>query len=992
MAQVEYAATACRLAPSVMEKMIRIFPVVGLLSLLTLFSACGDNIGRLFDPEIGGGGGDPGTAVQAMVAGGISVDGRPRLRAMFPEGNGWPGSTPVAVQFNESLNETSVLPASGVPNLFIRVAGTTPAEGDEPGSVAVAASYDFLMGGRLVIMRPLADLDSLNLESYEVVATSDLRDVDGIRFSTGGSTVLGSFTTDEADSVLDGEILSIFPRDNADEQFLDTGVLAIFSKAADTGSVTTGVGGNFILRTAVGVVQAASDDFPLANNVGPGRDGRVLLIQPAVDLAPSTNFEVVVDNTITFPGGGVLDFRGRTPFSVFSTLAFGAVQAVQVGNPSAGFPNKVNSSNLATLLVDVDLPASTAVGDVVQLRIYGLDPAGGDTGLLDFVTAQGSSTMAGAHTLSLSLAGILGMPTTLRLLEGPLTLAAELTRGSLGSGFSISDASTTPALDVTAPTLTTAGPPTGSMPLDLLTDQEDLLFFSTASEELSAANLMVNGSNVTEFATAVDGRFMLPPVSLGRQMAALPYSLTLTDAAGNPGAAAITGEVSQRGVVTGSVAGGTLTVEVYDEASLLPLAGVTVVVEPDLPMKPAVGQLQGVSGADGRVAFGSLLAARYTVTLLLDGYHLTSMLNTPAGFVSLPLRPQLAATATLSASAIFALTANARVLMGCNILDDQLREEILSTQGAPTVLPATFVRPNRPYLLTAYSGIIEPSTAPTFTSSLCSLCGLNGITLTPAQQGIATGTTLSEDITLLPVLGNILTLPSAYVEDFGLATGLDTANLVATPTVRPMLSLRGFGGGTALGIGFATLAAGANYSMQASYDRGAGLLLSGLIPTLWISTKATDIQGNVARHRRFVLNIATGSTFVGASPPGIPVITAPGGASSGSPLVTFADRLDQTEVPGGFATHVLRATDGNGRQWQLFLHDGNGKVGATSIQMPDLAAVATTGLATGFWLLRAESHLSLAGTGYGAGDYVLEERRRQEVTFARSAPVTFTVN
>ena len=56
-----------------------------------------------------------------MVAQGIVVDGRPKVRDVFPKGNGWPGTVPIVVSFNETINESTVSPSGGgSPNLFIR--------------------------------------------------------------------------------------------------------------------------------------------------------------------------------------------------------------------------------------------------------------------------------------------------------------------------------------------------------------------------------------------------------------------------------------------------------------------------------------------------------------------------------------------------------------------------------------------------------------------------------------------------------------------------------------------------------------------------------------------------------------------------------------------------------------------------------------------------------------------------------------------------------
>ena len=69
--------------------------------------------------------------------------------------------------------------------------------------------------------------------------------------------------------------------------------------------------------------------------------------------------------------------------------------------------------------------------------------------------------------------------------------------------------------------------------------------------------------------------------------------------------------------------------------------------------------------------------------------------------------------------------------------------------------------------------------------------------------------------------------------------------------------------------------------------------------------------------------------------------------------------------------------------------DTNAKVGATTWQLPVFSS--PTGLATGTWSIRAENTLFFS-TAAATADMVLEEARREEVTYARAAAESFTVN
>ena len=61
-------------------------------SLLLLASGC-DNVGRAFDPVVDPNEPEPGATesiVEVVPIGGNVVEGRPKVRATYPAGGGWP--------------------------------------------------------------------------------------------------------------------------------------------------------------------------------------------------------------------------------------------------------------------------------------------------------------------------------------------------------------------------------------------------------------------------------------------------------------------------------------------------------------------------------------------------------------------------------------------------------------------------------------------------------------------------------------------------------------------------------------------------------------------------------------------------------------------------------------------------------------------------------------------------------------------------------------
>jgi hypothetical protein len=483
----------------------------------------------------------------------------------------------------------------------------------------------------------------------------------------------------------------------------------------------------------------------------------------------------------------------------------------------------------------------------------------------------------------------------------------------------------------------------------------------------------------------------MQPIRLARTGIPLDYQLTMTDAAGNLVAAAVTGRIVQRGLVTGSLGGGTLVVEAFDDATLQPIAGAIVLVEPGLPTKPPTGRLSAITGTDGRAAFTGLPAPSYTITIIAAGYDLRTLLDSAAGFVSLPLRPTAAATATFTGRLVFQAAPGTTALLGSNLLDDRLLQDVRTTSQAPNDPPPVAIRPSRAHVISGFAGPFEPTAVPGYAFAGCGMCGTTGASLTPPAAPVAIGAAGSATLVLITGAGTAINLAATYVADFASATGLDTANLAEPPTVRIVGGLLGFPGMPLFGVGFARSSGGASYTINGTYSFGQVAVLAPFVPVLWVSTQARDTGGNVSRQRRLIANNTLGTTFPTGDPPGIPTIAAPSGASSDSPEVTYEDRLDPAPLPGGIAFTELIATDAGGRRWSILRGDTDPGGSAKTVQLPALAGSGAVGLAPGTWTIRAENTLLLSTT-LTAGDYLLEEMRRQEVTWARAAPKSFTVN
>jgi len=971
---------------------------VPILCLAVVASAGCDNVGKIWNPGGGGGGGGgTGSGIQEMVVGGnADTNSRPRLEVVFPKGGGWPETVPIVVVFNETMNFDSISPPqSGEdPGLFVRAAG----EGNPP----LPAAYDFLMGGTVVVIRPTAPLVAPGTgvvgqgsPDFEVVIQPTVTDCDGVTFGGSADNVIAEFITDEAlggsalNMVENGRILVTLPLNNPTDQPREIPVYAIFTKPADQDSVE----GNFEVRLGTTPVQGALT-FPLPSTAAittQSRDGRVLRFTPTDPaLEGNVQYQIRVNDQITFNNGlGKLEFL-RNPISRFTTVGFLAPTDVLVGNPSPGFPDWVNRGNVDNLKIDVDLAATAASGDTIVARIYGLGRSG-EQNDIQFVERRTTLSSSGAQTAVIDFGTSLGTPSSPRFADGALTFAAQIRRGGgKRTGFFVTGPG--PRQDTVPPELDQVGPP-GTSGGDLFVDQEFVSFYGQASERIGEGQVTISGMNASLFASDAEGGFVLQPINLGLNEGPLPYQLTLTDAAGNMSPDVFSGNIVGRGVVKDSVAGGGLEVEVYDEATFRPISGATVVVQPN-PASSS-GRMVATTGSNGRVTFSGLAAQPHTITAAISSFDLTTLMDTSAGFVSLPLRPVNGAVADFSGAIAFAtpgttLGAGETVLVGNNTIDDILVQNVQTPSVAPTAIPNTVIRPNRMQVLTGFGGLFEPLAIPSYAYVGCQMCGVGGLTPSAPGAPVPPGESSIQNFTLLAIGSNFRNLAVSSV-DFGLAPGLDTGNLTGTPRVRVVGNLLGFGGQTLFGAGFAQGAPAPQYNVNGTFSPTLGGTLAPYAPLLYVSTEATDQSGNVSRHRGLI-NTTTGAVPPLFNPPGIPTIQdpPPGGPFTGAPLVTYDDYLSTT--PPGFGFLQITATNEAGiRDWVVLRQDTDGvNLGAT-VQLPDLTGTGAPRLAPGRWSVRTETTL-MVSTTFANDFYVLEEIRRQQVLYARAASVEFIVN
>ena len=954
-----------------------LFP--SLLGVVVLcLAACDTNVGVIFDPNGPGGGGGAESNKVVVPIGGDTRTTRPRVVDVQPKGAGWPGTVPVVVTFSQSMSLKTLQPTNTAgtdARLFLRIKGTEQ---------AIPAAYDALDGGRTVVLRSTIGLTNPTNTPYEIVLRAESRDVDGLRTQSSSDEVLAEFTTDAPSESEDGEVVAVVPRSGQTNVPREGDVFVFFSRPANLSSVTS----TSLRVRASGGADVSGAVAAGLNTLGVD-DTRVVRFRPASQLASGQRYDLILQSTITFGEEGTLELPSRSPFSSFTTSLVGAPESVLVGNPITGFPDKINRANVSNLVLHVEVPADSATGDTVAARIYGQDASTTTADDVTYVERTATVPAPGNQVVTVDFSGALGTLDRPAFGDGEATLTAQLRRGDSRSGYIHNAAGNQPIFDLTAPTLVRVGPPGVATGNVFYTDQNEATLYGKASERLSAASLATATASAALHASANDGTFFLGPVALNRTDIPVPFSLALTDLAGNSAAAAVDGQFVQRGFTSGTV-GSSLEVEVYDDATLDPVNGAVVVLDPGVPtVPPAAGRLVATTGANGRVLFTGLSSSVHTVTAVRSGYHLVTLYASPAAFASLPLRPQQGATAVFRGTVGLVPTAGTSALVGNTAIDDPAVLAVATTTAAPNVIPATNILANRPQLLSGFAGNFEPTAVPTYTQQGNSLNGATGLTLGVPGAPLAAGSDQAQSLQLRIALTGTATLASGYIVDFASATGLDTATLVGgKPLVRVMGAFTGFGSQALSGVGFASSLGGGSFNVGGNYST-ALTGLSTFLQLFWVATEARDSAGRISRHRG-LLDPAGGGVFAPLVPTGIPVVTAPAAPAGTAPAITYADVLDPA-IPPVIAISDLLLQDTGGRQWRVFATDTDGIGGTETVQLPDLAATGATGLANGTWSARVESRIFFSTSGATAAQFVLAERRRQEINYARSLAVTFAV-
>lgn len=932
--------------------------MLGLAGLLGL-AGCwgGDNGGDAFGfPGGGGGGGGIGGVDPAPpTEGAQSSKGAPRIVDVQPSGNQPVDvATPVVITFSETMQVGRITST----NLLVRPEGSTTGVG---GSFVVRGS------GRMAIFLPASPLAPST--SYEVVATSELADLDGARLNPGTDGIFGRFRTAATGTAPSFRVVSIFPptvpavgSSSTKNVPPDAEVVVVFTEAVDTGTTFPAglVLGTADTSTPQGQLPfTITDPFALAEleiDYPSAGGGRVGVFRPLEGFDPGADIGVVATPALRSTAGREL---ALPTFGTFETLAYRAPLEVRLPTTP---PNTINTANRGAVPVEVELDPTAAVGDVVALVVQ--ESAGAK-----LARFSQRVEVAGAQVVSFT-AKLTDNAGANLLADGNISFAAALSRRNVLSSYSVRSGV---VQDTVAPSVLTLGPPTGSGQTTFLTTLGDPAIYGTSSERV--VSVAIAGPNLPTPAllpASVDGNFfVMEPIALGRRAGAESFTIAVADAAGNLGAPQ-NAELAQRGVLTGDTTGGELVVQVYDADSFAALSQIDVQIEEGAPGSAPATRRFGLTDVRGEARFTVTPGARHTITLGRTGFNLTTLVDSAAGFCSLPLERTVRASGSLAGvitrtGAVFQGVEDVRFAFNLDADPRGFAQRDLENPSGPLLnLPATTVAPGRLLYLTTF------------------------LTFLPVQTGSIVAS-FRETIALQPVVAggqrtialSLPAIPPAAVPwgplalDFGSITTPPNfaANLAAPPRAKSESVVTGFDGAPAFGIG------GASGSAP-SFSVGGTLVAPSLEPARvtenYFVADATDLNGNFVRGRPTVGGAISAGTI---SMPALPLLQSGGGTYPFA--YSFADTLAQ-------GVYRVTFTDSDPvlpRSWVILVPDGPGAVVTTRV--PDLGP-SFTRLRTGTWVVSIEAMGMPAG--FSPDAYLLSDLQRFYRSYARPAAAAITVD
>ncbi len=983
---------------------------------LTLALAGCDNPACVFGGTCvpGGGGGGIGTLPASVpLDGEILKAAAPRIVRAAPSGTGADRDTPIAVVFSESM-------AASTLNVAFEL--------EQVGIGALPLSAATLIGdGRLLVMFPLQPLTpggQYNLRFRDNVQIGDRTGQELVQPASGIAT---SFTVASTAPTTPSVVL-LYPEASETGLPATSEIAVVFSRAIQAGTVTDAsfdvkVGG------APPMFDPPAQPVTISTGTSTITDTRVFrwisLDAEGNRASLGTNASVALQ--LSPPASRIKDNAGNDlglVTSSFTTLAFSAPTGAAITSFPADAIGVNQLSGPADLAVRVDL-ADAMSGDRLGVFLFGTEPGTMPGQTIAFLREAALVAPFTSFTFTAAELDLVSSTSPLRgrLRDGTVSFAFRLKRGTLESPVRLLDVepltagTQSPVLDLVAPTLIGMGT-SGTAIGTFRSDARDLVLVGRASEELRAAHVdTVLGDNERtpgEIAPVVgseasSGLFVTAPVRVGVLDDAdqpLAYSLTIYDRAMNSGGTAMGTFVQEGAAARGAPRPFmNVTIDVFDAATLLPVAAAPVFVHEHLA--GSVSEVaSGATDLTGRVVLSPALIGDTIVTVAAAGYELFTLDGMPAEHVSIPLRASATSAATAGG---FVTTTDANVnLYTRNVADTRFPRpgETLASVNTCSLNTQTSrfecawgpvpILPRELGAATGLAVLAPPSlflwSAPTFLRSF-------GLRLPLAD--LPAGGTQNVTVAL-----DRLDLPTVPAERLPLdvtphiLTTADWPALSGAPRVRVEGLVPGLPGPLTVGQGvaFTDGTPPGTFTVRAAYagiadptedspsDALGELVSRGTLePDLFLRAEVVDAAGarGVARPRlsNTGFTLAPPAAAVLASP----AITANGGLVAND--LTFSDVLpDAAGQPG-----LYRATlvDGAGRRWTVWRVDAPDADGPDVVaHLPFVGAGSTWPLAAGDVSVQVSAW---SWTAFDATSFLWTDVAREAERASHSASATVAV-
>jgi hypothetical protein len=638
------------------------------LGLVSLLQGC-DNPACVFGGTCAGGtpSGAIGTEPASVPAEGEQIlASGPTIVDFFPDGTAVDVQTPIVVVFSESMSPNNI-------SFAFELRATTIG-----GGVPLQAAT-FIGDGHMAVLFPLTELQPS--ETYQVRFRDNVKlfDRTGQVVAQPADGIVGSFSTGAADPATP-TVVATWPRTGTTNQSPTTEIDVVFSRAVQADTVgdpswVVTVNGSPPAEdpapqpiTLSGVVtdtrayrwrstDASGGFVPL------GINANVRLELSPVGQAITDEFGLAVPNTVV----------------TFTTMPFEAPSTAAITSDpddAIGINQLVGPADLA-IEVGVGGMSGSLAGDRLGVFVFGTEPQTNPPqpvqNLRTIALQREVDLPAGATTFTMVAAELDLLKTTsplaARFLDGKITFAFYIKRGAAVSPVKLLDVDASangtqsPTLDTVAPTLLGLST-SGTTVSTFRSDARDVVLVGRASESLRAAlvetasgnNEVTMGELPAVTGATSGGLFVAAPVRVGVLPSTAPtlsYTLTIYDSALNT-ATPVTGVFTQVGQASNGPRAGlfsNITVDVFNATTLAPVAGATVYVHENL-LGSTVLVDSDSTDVDGRATLDPALLGESIVTVDATslGFELFTFDGIPTSNVSIPLRPNTLAGATVSGS------------------------------------------------------------------------------------------------------------------------------------------------------------------------------------------------------------------------------------------------------------------------------------------------------------------------------------------------------